>query len=249
MSARIAIPCREASEPGGSRVLAAVQMPYIEAIIEAGGVPLLVPPTADEKALAELFTICDGILLAGGEDVEPSRYGEEPHPKLGRVSPVRDAVEIAFARWAVEQHKPLLAICRGLQVLNVACGGSLIQDLEAQAGCRGHDIPTRGIPENWGILAHSIEIDHDSLLARLLGTETLEVNSLHHQAIDRLGIALRIVARSTDGTVEAVESAADHPFLLGVQCHPEALYASIDRRWSACFSAFVQAANARRQGV
>jgi putative glutamine amidotransferase len=177
------------------------------------------------------------LLLPGGEDVDPAFYGEARHEKCGRVSLDRDETELALARWAMEEGKPLFAICRGIQVLNVAQGGSLYQDIQTQVpGTDKHDwYPDHPRDRQ----SHTLEIVPRTRLAQLSGTTSLPVNSLHHQAIKEAAPGLVVVAHAEDGIVEAVE-APDHPFALGVQWHPEEL-ASRDARAQRLFDAFVEA--------
>lgn len=217
---------------------------YVDAIVRAGGAPVLIPPASDEAALRAVFEHLDGLLLAGGGDVAPSHYGETPHAKLGPVAPLRDDAELAMARWAVAEGKPLFGVCRGIQVLNVALGGTLYQDIPSQIdGALAHDRSYER--KDWSFLAHEIRLAPDSRLCRWLGVERLMVNSLHHQAVRKVAPGLRAVAWSADGVIEAVEG-VDERFIVGVQCHPEALQDSADPRWRRVFAAFVQHCLARQ---
>ncbi len=212
---------------------------YVNAILDAGGVPVMLPPLTDTVALRTAFERMDGILLAGGEDVAPIIYQEERHPQLGSVSSERDTAELELARWAVEEGKPVLGICRGIQVLNVALGGSLWQDLVAQCqGVQDHQIGEKA--QCWDTFDHLLQLSADSQLAKLLNTTELGVNSLHHQAVKHVGRGLRVVGRAPDGVVEAVEGTGDS-FVVAVQCHPEQLWQAPDPRWCNVFRAFVQA--------
>jgi putative glutamine amidotransferase len=212
---------------------------YVNGVLDAGGVPVLLPPLTDLVALRALFERMDGILLAGGEDVAPEIYNEQQHPQLGSVSTERDAAELMLARWAVEEGKPLLGICRGIQVLNVALGGTLWQDLLAQCpGVQDHQSGEKA--QCWDTFDHTLQLDTDSLLATLLHTTALGVNSLHHQAVNQVGQGLRVVGRAPDGVVEAVEGTGDG-FVVAVQCHPEQLWQGPDPRWRNVFRAFVEA--------
>jgi len=163
----------------------------------------------------------DALILTGGEDVNPVRYGEAPHPALGRISDERDAAEIALVQAAHELRVPTLAICRGVQILNVALGGTLIQDIPSQVGAEiNHDPDTPRTSQS-----HGAEIATDSRLARALGVTRMQVNSVHHQAIRRVAPTLRVVATAPDGVIEAVETAPDDPWwCVGVQWHPEDLF-------------------------
>ncbi|MGI9140906.1 MAG: gamma-glutamyl-gamma-aminobutyrate hydrolase family protein [Gemmatimonadaceae bacterium] len=190
---------------------------YVTAIENAGLVPLVVPPLADPVAADRILAAVDGLVLTGGEDVDPEYFGEKAHPKLGTVSRARDATEIALISAARRLRMPVLAICRGIQVINVECGGSLIQDISAQrSGALSHD--GHGGSRNQAL--HKVRIENDSILALATGATEIEVNSLHHQAIDRLGDGLRVTALAPDGIIEGVETTDDW-WILAVQWHPE----------------------------
>jgi putative glutamine amidotransferase len=211
---------------------------YIDAVAAAGGAPFLIPLVDDEEVLRTLYERLDGLLLAGGGDIEPHHYGEPPHPQLGTVDTLRDRVELPLARWAVADGKPVLGICRGIQLLNVAMGGTLYQDIPSQLG----GVPVHNASfasQNWGHMAHDLRLDPQSHLARLFGATMLPTNSLHHQSLKAVAPGLRPVGWAPDGVVEAVEGANGH-FLIGVQCHPEALQAEADPRWQALFRRFVE---------
>lgn len=187
---------------------------YSQAIINAGGIPLIIPHQPP-KQLASLLSQVRGVVLTGGVDVDPQRYGEEPHPGCGEISPLRDELDFAVADWALRHDLPLLAICRGIQVLNVALGGTLFQDIPAQvAGALKH---RQQAPGWYG--THEVQLEPATLLSSIWGG-SLKVNSLHHQAIKRLGTGLRLAATASDGVIEAVES-TEHRFVVGVQWHPE----------------------------
>ncbi|MCU0495329.1 MAG: gamma-glutamyl-gamma-aminobutyrate hydrolase family protein [Chloroflexaceae bacterium] len=220
---------------------------YVNAVVDAGGVPLLIPSLEDERVLRVLYDRLDGLLLAGGGDIQPSYYGEQPHERLGNIDPLRDQTEMPLARWAVAEGKPLLGICRGVQVMNVALGGSLYQDIPTQVKTTlEHDESyTR---EDWTYMAHAIRIEEDSKLASFLGTELMSTNSLHHQAVKAIAPGLRPVAWAPDGIIEGLEGTTEH-FLVGVQCHPEALQKHADPRWQALFRAFVKECVAWQHGV
>ncbi len=211
---------------------------YVDAVLQAGGAPLLIPPLLDATALRAIYDQIDGLLLAGGGDISPNHYGDQPHERLGTIDPPRDMAELRLARWAATDGKPLLGICRGVQMINVALGGSLYQDIPTQLGSP-IDHNASYVREDWTYLAHSITIAPNSRLARYLGTTDLMINSLHHQAVRRIAPGLRAVAWAPDGVIEALES-DQHSFIVGVQCHPEALQAETDPRWQGLFAAFVQ---------
>ncbi len=211
---------------------------YVDAIVAAGGAPFLLPLVEDEEVLRALYDRLDGLLLAGGGDVDPINYGEAPIPELGTTDSLRDRIEIPLARWAVAEGKPILGICRGLQVINVALGGTLYQDISAQlASDLVHDSSyTR---QDWTYMAHNLELAADSHLAELFGMTAFPINSLHHQSLKQLAPELRPVGWAPDGVIEAVEGNNGH-FLIGVQCHPEALQGTADPRWRALFKRFVE---------
>ncbi|WP_298819703.1 gamma-glutamyl-gamma-aminobutyrate hydrolase family protein [Chloroflexus sp.] len=221
------------------RALQAVRSTYLRAIEAAGGIPLIIYLTDDLSAIHALYNYCAGILLPGGDDVDPIHYGEDPHPQLGSVDPQRDAVELALARRAKTDGKPLLGICRGLQVINVALGGSLYQDIPSQYDTAiDHRANSRS--QAWTDLTHPMTIAADSRLATILKTDQIGCNTMHHQAIKTLAPGLRAVAYAPDGIVEAVESTGDQ-YLLAVQCHPEHLWNSSEPRWQALFADFIAA--------
>jgi putative glutamine amidotransferase len=206
-----------------------------DAVRRAGAEPVLISPDLDETALRERYAAFDGLILSGGGDVAPACYAAARTPAVDGVDPNRDRTEIALAQWALAEQKPLLGICRGLQLLNVACGGSLYQDMSQSPATLPHalypDLP-------FDLLAHPVTVAPDSRLAAIVGAVLFGVNSLHHQACDTVAPTLRVVAHAPDGTVEAVEAPA-HPFALAVQWHPEALPAAPES--SALFRALVAA--------
>jgi putative glutamine amidotransferase len=215
---------------------------YVHAVARAGAAPLLIPPLADKALLRTLYELLDGLLLSGGEDVDPAYYGEPRHEKCVLVSHDRDETELTLVRWAVDDEKPLLAICRGIQVLNVALGGSLYQDIQAQVpGADKHDWHP-GYPRDR--LSHTAIVAPQTRLAQILGPldspcPLYRVNSLHHQAIKDVAPGLIVAARAPDKIVEAVE-AEGHPFAIGVQWHPEEL-ANNDTQAQRIFGALVEA--------
>ena len=193
---------------------------YIEAIREAGGIPMLVPLGASEDEMLAILDRVDGVLLPGGGDINPVAYQGQHHETMRDINPERDRVEIFMARQAVQQEKPVLAICRGHQMMNVALGGSLWGDIA--------DLKRDAIRHDYYVthprthLAHSVQIVPDSQLANCLGQTEITVNSLHHQGVKELAADLVKTAVSSDGLVEGIE-VPGHPFAVGVQWHPENL--------------------------
>ncbi len=221
---------------------------YVDAVLRAGGAPLLIPPLLDASALRAIYDRLDGLLLAGGGDISPNHYGDQPHERLGTIDPPRDMAELRLAHWAAADGKPMLGICRGVQLINVALGGSLYQDIPSQLETT-IDHSESYTREDWTFLAHPMTIAADSRLARYLGATNMMINSLHHQAVRVVAPGLRAVAWAPDGVIEALESER-HIFIVGVQCHPEALQAEVDPRWQGLFAAFVQScADTRRQSL
>ncbi|NMA60405.1 MAG: gamma-glutamyl-gamma-aminobutyrate hydrolase family protein [Firmicutes bacterium] len=188
---------------------------YIQAVISAGGTPILIPyqPKEQIRALIELL---DGLVLPGGIDVDPNRYGQNPVIECGEIDPYWDELDLTAAGFALERDIPVLAICRGIQVLNIALGGSLVQDIPSQI-----TEPIKHTQEapRW-YATHDVSIQSGSMLKEIWGTAPTRVNSYHHQAVGSLGKGLRVVATAPDGVIEAVES-GEHRFVLGVQWHPE----------------------------
>jgi putative glutamine amidotransferase len=214
---------------------------YVRALEGAGLIPLVVPPLTHTRAVSRILDAVSGVLLSGGEDVDPSRYGESPHPELGPVNCARDETELALLARAREMGIPTLAICRGIQVVNVGLGGTLVQDLPSQrAAVSPHDLD-----DERDTRVHGVSVDPTSRLASIVGAQTLGVNSIHHQAIDRLGDAMRISARADDGTVEGIESSDPTWWMVGVQWHPEELTTTPEPWDRRLFSAFAEACRAR----
>ncbi len=198
---------------------------YKDAILAAGGLPVLIPQNLDDDQLDDLFEKLDGILLPGGGDINPDCYQQSAHETTMRIDDKRDDFEIRLTRRAVDADKPLLAICRGHQVLNVALGGTLWQNVETQLpNAVPHDFYARGA--EWTHLPHTVRVAAGSKLASLLGTLETEVNSFHHQAIQTVGEGLTVTAYSPDESVEAIELPG-HRFAVGVQWHPEHLTACV----------------------
>ena len=204
---------------------------YFSAVYEAGGMPVFLPYTLGAERAKEIHSEFDGFLFAGGVDIDPKYYGEEITGDGVEVCAPRDEFELALLEELKESPKPILGICRGIQVMNVACGGTLIQDMD---GHRQSE-PRECRPQ-------SVNLAPDSLLLRLAGDERISVNSFHHQAIKDASPWYKVTACADDGTVEAIELKRPMGrFALGVQWHPEMLYET-DRVSRAIFDAFIQAA-------
>jgi putative glutamine amidotransferase len=220
---------------------------YYSAVASAGGAPVLVPLLDnDPDALRAVYDVLDGVLIPGGVDMDPAHFGEAPHPKLGRVDEARDFVEMQLTRWAIADSKPLLGLCRGLQVINVTLGGSLYQDLEEQLPeSIKHDyFPTYGFTRDH--LAHEVKVAEGSRLRDVLERESITVNSMHHQGIKELAPQLVASAVAPDGLVEAVELPGA-PFCVGVQWHPE-VFEMVNPDTRRVFEEFIAAA-ARYRGA
>jgi putative glutamine amidotransferase len=219
---------------------------YVDALREVGLAPVVVPPASDPgDSVDALVAVLQGLVLSGGEDVDPRHYGAGPHAALGPVHAARDATELALIEAARARHLPVLAICRGIQVLNVALGGTLIQDLpsERPSGIV-HDVDG---PR--GDRTHAVLLTHDSRLARAIGRDEILVNSFHHQAVDRLAGSLQRTASAPDGVTEAVETpATDAWWVVGIQWHPEDLVGTRDPWDRALFQAFADAVAATPPG-
>jgi len=214
---------------------------YCHAVYLAGGNPLLLPLLDDEEALLEVHERIDGLLLAGGGDLEPHHFGETRIGTLTSVDPARDRVELFLTRQAVKDRMPVLAICRGIQVLNVALVGTLYQDIPSQipqAIC--HDL-RNGHARNY--LGHTVHVEAGTRTASILGTGPIAVNSLHHQAIKEVAASLRVAATAPDGVIEAAEGLGEC-FVVGVQWHPEELIDN-DPRMKRLFEVLVEEAGTR----
>jgi putative glutamine amidotransferase len=194
-----------------------VNAAYVRAVLRAGGLPLVLSPFIGGEHTPTLLDLLDGLLLTGGEDVDPTHYGQEPIPELGPVDPRRDALELSLFRAAWTRGLPVLAICRGIQVVNVALGGTLWQDIPRQRPGALPHAQTTGRDGR----THPVDLVPGSLLARALAATRIEVNSFHHQSVRDLAPGLVVTGTSPDGEIEGVESPAGGSWLLAVQWHPE----------------------------
>lgn len=222
---------------------------YHRPIVLAGGVPIILPQI--DGAVKDLLNLCDGLILAGGRDIDPRFYNQEPHENLKATDPARDDFELDLIRRALDQNVPILGICRGIQTLNVALGGTLVQDLSLNPAWREHPSDPDWIAWRQVELAslneepvpphprHPIAIEPGSRLQRALGVEEIEVDSFHHQALDRVASGLNIVARAPDGVIEAVEM--DGAWVVAVQWELQEEW-RVDARFLQMFEKFVEAA-------
>ncbi|MBN1315944.1 MAG: gamma-glutamyl-gamma-aminobutyrate hydrolase family protein [Anaerolineales bacterium] len=213
---------------------------YIKAVTGVGGAPVLIPLDQQDASLWSIFDRLDGLILPGGPDVAPDRYRQIPHKKIGRIDASLDETELKLALWAIKEDLPLLAICRGIQVLNVALGGTLYQDIASEIleALEHHRFTSRGYqPDDQ---AHDVKVEPDSQLARVLDATRVTTNSRHHQAIKLLGNQLVTNAHTMDGIIEGVEMPGAR-FAIGVQWHPENLVQS-DAHMRRLFEGLIQAA-------
>jgi putative glutamine amidotransferase len=220
---------------------------YIHALTAAAAIPWLIPLLPDDvETLRGIYDELDGVFLPGGADIEPAHYGEPRHPKCDRSDPARDRVELTLTQWAMRDRKPVFGVCRGLQVINLAAGGTLWQDLASQ---RPTSIKHDYFPFRDGFardhLAHSVMVRPETHLAEIVGAGDHRVNSMHHQGVRDLARGLVVSATAPDGLVEALEGNGDQ-FLLAVQWHPEALTEK-DSLAQRLFDAFTTAARAYRR--
>jgi putative glutamine amidotransferase len=203
----------------------------------AGGLPVILPMTQEKLVLEGIYQLLDGLLLPGGQDINPQLYGEEPHRMLETVDPLRDITEMYLTQRALADDMPIFAVCRGAQVLNVAAGGTLYQDIHSQlsADCLRH---FQDYSVEWP--SHGIQVGAGTRLREIIGEEKVLVNSYHHQAVKDLAPGFVITARASDGVVEGIES-SHHTYVVGVQWHPELLFQERDFNL-ALFRSHVEAA-------
>jgi putative glutamine amidotransferase len=227
--------------PGPKPARFGINQSYVRALTAAGCAPVLIPILDDEDRLRAIYDRLDGIVFPGGADIAPEEYGELPIGNLNVVESPRDRIELTLARWAFADDLPTLGICRGQQLLNVALGGSLYQDLRHQGVTAAEHSDTDGRARN--ALLHRVRLDPASRLAQLIDETSVEVNSLHHQAVKTIAPPLRITGTSDDGVIESLES-AERRFLIAVQWHPEEID---DLPWvQRLFAGFARAASGSR---
>jgi putative glutamine amidotransferase len=211
---------------------------YARSVALAGGAPVLIPLELCEDACRSIYGCLHGLLFPGGADVNPAYYGEEPHPRLGQVDDPLDQAELLLARWALEDRLPVLAICRGIQLINVAAGGTLYQDLPAQLpDSFPHACNAPAYPREYR--AHAVSIEPGSRVATAMRTTQCRTNSRHHQAVKDVAPGFVVTAHAPDGVIEAIEH-REAPFIVGVQWHPESL-AETDPQMLGLFEAVVAA--------
>ncbi len=221
---------------------------YPDSVEKAGGIPLLIPPLADDSDLDKVLAAVDGLVLTGGDDINPDMFGQAMHEKSTLMFPRRQDFDFRLLTMALEMKIPILAVCGGLQQINIALGGSLHQHIADAYGeqiihIRGKELSRRG-EERY----HGVRLAPDSLIAGIIGKETIEANSIHHQAVDRLGEGLKAVGHSVDGVIEALEfiDKTDRGLLIAIQWHPEHL--SDRPEHLALFESLVGAAVEYREG-
>ena len=194
---------------------------YYEAVYKSGAIAIAIPMTSDENILLEILNYCDGILISGGPDIDAKLYGESNMPYNGDISPIRDILELFIAKKAVEMNKPVLGICRGIQILNVAMGGTLYQDIHLQNKDCGVLKHAQSAPK--GYPTHEINIKKDSWVWKSFKKEKARVNSFHHQAIKQIAEGFEVTSKAEDGIIEAIEY-VKNKFCVGVQWHPELMW-------------------------
>jgi putative glutamine amidotransferase len=209
----------------------------VKAIIRAGGIPILLPYLIEQEDVGEIANRIDGLYATGGGDIDPILFGEEPHPKLGVIIPERDQSEFILIQNMLERKKPILGVCRGSQVLNIAAGGDMYQDIYSQMDKEllQH---SQQAPFDYG--SHFVYVHKNSLLHKLTGEDRLRVNSYHHQANRMIPEAFQISGTASDGVIEAIESKA-HPFVLGLQWHPEGMLETNDTASLKIYEGFIAA--------
>ena len=222
----------DVQSPPGQRERAFAYLTYVDALRRAGAIPVVIPPQPENAA--DLVSELDGILLAGGDDCDPAAYGQERHPTVEPMDPRRQSNDASLAKAARDAGIPTLGICLGLHMMNVAAGGTLVQDIDSQVGT---EIQHASIPEDRA--RHDVLIEEGTALAGILSNREYNVNSSHHQAVRDVGAGLRVTAHAPDGIVEGLEDPR-HPFYVGVQWHPEDMTG--EGSASAIFGAFIDAA-------
>lgn len=214
-----------------------VNQGYVDSVIKAGGTPILLPMLENSDAILSQLTLIDGLILSGGHDVDPSHYGEEPHPLLQEILPERDAFEMNLLKNAHKQKKPIFGICRGLQLMNVFFGGTLYQDLSLRPTNKEVKHLHR---EMSNLHSHQIELEPEGLLHKIFGAKNIVTNSFHHQAIKDLAPGFAVLARAQDGLIESIARTDSH-WTVGVQWHPEIMMHDSHTDMQKLFEAFIDA--------
>jgi putative glutamine amidotransferase len=222
--------------PDGDTSRVRLTAAYVTALENAGLIPLIVPPLANADAATSVLDSVAGLVLTGGEDVDPARYGEKRHEKVRNVNAARDATEAALIEEAQARGTPVLAICRGIQILNVALGGTLVQDIPSE--CKTDIDHDEDVPRD--SRSHEIAIEPGSLIAKAIGTDHARVNSFHHQSVKRVAEGMRVTARSPDGVIEGLESTDEDWWVMAVQWHPEEMTGSAEPWDRGLFKAFAR---------
>ena len=222
--------------PDGDTSRVRLSAAYVTALESAGLIPLIVPQLSNADAASAVLDSVAGLVLTGGEDVDPARYGEKRHEKVRSVNAARDATEAALIKEARKRGTPVLAICRGIQILNVALGGTLVQDIPSQCETDiAHDEESARDSRT-----HEISVEPGSLIATAIGTEHCTVNSFHHQSVKRVADGMRVTARSPDGIIEGLESTDEDWWVMAVQWHPEEMTDSAEPWDRGLFKAFAR---------
>ena len=217
----------------GSIEKAFVNRTYVDSVVRAGGVPFIMPICEDENIIKKMIENVDGVIMTGGVDIHPFRFNEEPNPKIGEISKERDDFDFLIMKHAFEKNKPIFGICRGIQLINVFFGGTLIQDINSQKNT--NILHSQTAPRD--IATHKIKIKKDSVIFDIFG-KSAEVNSFHHQAIGKLSKDFKITSAANDGIIESIEFKKKDRFILGVQWHPECMTEK-DEKMQNIFSMFV----------
>ena len=217
----------------GSIEKAFVNRTYVDSVVRAGGVPFIMPICEDENIIKKMIENVNGVIMTGGVDIHPFRFNEEPKPKIGEISKERDDFDFLIMKHAFEKNKPIFGICRGIQLINVFFGGTLIQDINSQKNT--NILHSQTAPRD--IATHKIKIKKDSVIFDIFG-KSAEVNSFHHQAIGKLSKDFKITSVANDGIIESIEFKKKDRFILGVQWHPECMTEK-DEKMQNIFSMFV----------
>ncbi len=221
-----------------------IESVYFQSIEDAGGIPVLLPLYNNANELTDLVSRLDGVVFTGGPDVNPRYFGEEPIPECGVIIPKRDELELKLVPIIMKQRLPILGICRGIQILNIALGGDIYQDVRAQYEPQSEVRVAHYQKAGRATLTHKVKIEDRTLLSRIIGKDEIWVNSFHHQSIRKIADGLTLAATASDGLAEAITK-EDYPFFLGVQWHPEDL-SKIDEYAQKIFNEFIIAASANK---